>query len=302
MKISSNYIASLKHPEAEEFLDLVLYRPLAYLLVKILVRFPVTPNQITIGSILVGILAGYCYSIGSMDGMIWGAALYGVSNVLDCSDGMIARLKRNGTEMGRIIDGFADYITSGAVYIGLGIGLTKGAFNLPYDTWMIVIATAISYALHAFLFDHFRNEFLARVHGNPDAAREEIENMEGTLTLLKHRRGQWWRRILITAYLRYSRLQYGEGRREDASQWSREEYIERNRFPLKLWSLIGSTTHVTAVIVATLLRQPMIFFVYSVIFGNLWCLALWLYQRSVVDGRRHRSYSPDNREGNPLRR
>jgi phosphatidylglycerophosphate synthase len=32
------------------------------------------------------------------------AALYFISNVLDCADGQIARLK-NGTKVGRIVDG-----------------------------------------------------------------------------------------------------------------------------------------------------------------------------------------------------
>ncbi len=51
--------------------------------------------------------------------MTVGPTLY---NIIDCSDGQLARLKKNGTHTGRIIDGSADYITAAFVFIGLGIG------------------------------------------------------------------------------------------------------------------------------------------------------------------------------------
>ncbi|MCB0280245.1 MAG: CDP-alcohol phosphatidyltransferase family protein, partial [Calditrichaeota bacterium] len=139
MKILESYKNSLKNPQVEEILDLIIFRPLAFLLVLVLYRLPITPNQITFLAMLSGIIAGYFYSLGDTSSFVWGAIFYGLSNVLDCSDGMIARIKNNGTKVGRIIDGFVDYVVSIAVYVGLASGLIKSGIDLPFAPWTLVV-------------------------------------------------------------------------------------------------------------------------------------------------------------------
>jgi len=118
----SEYKKSLKMPEIEEFFDLFFYRPLTFLLVKIVYRTNVTPNQLTIIAIFIGFASGCLYATGLHGACIYGAILFMLYNVFDCSDGMLARLKKNGSQVGRIIDGIADYLATAAVFIGLGIG------------------------------------------------------------------------------------------------------------------------------------------------------------------------------------
>ena len=50
---------------------------------------------------------------------------YLLFNVLDCSDGQLARIKKNGTSVGRLLDGIADYIAAIAIYAGIAIGYTN---------------------------------------------------------------------------------------------------------------------------------------------------------------------------------
>src|SRR5688500_9749939 len=123
MTILSQYKSSLKRREAEELLDIWLYRPIAFAIARVLVHTTATPNQITAASIFSALLAGIALSGGDRRGMIVGAGFYALSNVLDCCDGMIARLKGNGTALGRMVDVFADCFSGTMVYIGLGIGL-----------------------------------------------------------------------------------------------------------------------------------------------------------------------------------
>ena len=51
------YKRSLKMPEAEEVFDLIFYRPLAFVFVKLVYRSPVTPNQVTLLSMIAGLIA-----------------------------------------------------------------------------------------------------------------------------------------------------------------------------------------------------------------------------------------------------
>jgi len=83
--------------EIEEFFDLFFYRPLAFLLVKIVYRTNITPNQLTIVAICFGLASGCVYAWGLPGSCLYGAILFMLYNVIDCSDGMLARLKKNGT-------------------------------------------------------------------------------------------------------------------------------------------------------------------------------------------------------------
>src|SRR6185295_5546693 len=97
----TEYKKSLKMVEVEEYFDLFFYRPLAFLLVKTVYRTNITPNQITIAAIVIGLLSGVVYAQGT-NYWLWGAILFALYNITDCSDGMLARIKKNGTHAGRV--------------------------------------------------------------------------------------------------------------------------------------------------------------------------------------------------------
>src|SRR5437660_420590 len=100
----TDYKKSLKMVEVEEYFDLFFYRPLAFLLVKTVYRTSITPNQLTITAIIVGLLSGFTFARGPHYWAL-GAVLFALYNIIDCSDGQLARIKKNGTHAGRIVDG-----------------------------------------------------------------------------------------------------------------------------------------------------------------------------------------------------
>src|SRR5436190_20554690 len=116
----SEYKKSLKMVEVEEYFDLFFYRPLAFVLVKSVYRTNITPNQLTIVAILIGLMCGIIYAQGTNYWLL-GAIVFALYNIVDCSDGQLARIKKNGTHAGRIVDGLADYTSTAAAFIGIGI-------------------------------------------------------------------------------------------------------------------------------------------------------------------------------------
>ena len=96
------YKKSLKMAEVEEVIDLVFYRPLAFLLVISVYKTKIKPDHLTIAAIGMGLMGGFFYSLGTYSGCVLGALFYLLFNILDCSDGQLARLKKNGTSVGRI--------------------------------------------------------------------------------------------------------------------------------------------------------------------------------------------------------
>lgn len=58
------YLASLKTLETEELIDLVVFRPLGFLVVKGVKKTTITPNQLTIAALIAGIAAGFAFAQG----------------------------------------------------------------------------------------------------------------------------------------------------------------------------------------------------------------------------------------------
>ena len=122
--------------------------PLAFLLVKAIYSTNITPNQLTVISMVFGVIGGFFYSFGNHSAFIIGAILVLLYNVVDCSDGQLARLKKNGTAVGRILDGIADYVVSVAVYFGIAFGYANSSSN-PLFWWIITAAAGFSNAIQS---------------------------------------------------------------------------------------------------------------------------------------------------------
>jgi phosphatidylglycerophosphate synthase len=102
------YKSSLKLVEVEELFDLIFYRPLAFIFVKLIYPTNLTPNQITTLALIIGMIGGVVIAFNTETYLIIASLLLIIYDVLDCSDGQLARLKKNGTSVGRILDGVAD--------------------------------------------------------------------------------------------------------------------------------------------------------------------------------------------------
>jgi len=299
LSLYRQYKSSLKAIEVEEIFDLILYRPLAFLFVKATYSINITPDMVSVAALTIGSTAGIMFGFGSYTFLVIGAILYFTSNVLDCADGQIARLKKNGTKVGRIVDGFVDYIVSIFVFVGIGIGLTKqfhwhevnlwGNSFLQWDPvvyiWVASILGAISSAVQAFYFDFYRNKFLEVVYGRAQNIIEEIKEYEDESERLKENGSHGFQRFLISIYLKYSALQLKIQKDHEENHNEQKPnpkvYYAKNRLLLRLWSYVGSTTHITLCVVTALLGNMEAFLIICILPLNLLMLVLFLVQKQV---------------------
>lgn len=299
MNLYSQYKASLKAIEVEEIFDLIIYRPLAFLFVKATYSFNITPDMVSVIALSIGCAAGIMFGLGTYTFLFIGALLYFISNVLDCADGQIARLKKNGTKVGRIVDGFVDYIVSIFVFFGIAIGLTK-QFNLQEINlwgnsyiqinpvlyiWLASIIGGISSAVQAFYFDFYRNKFLEVVYGKFQNIIEEIKEYHEEQLRLKKSGGHFFQRFLISIYLKYSALQL-KIQKDDEKNHNRQRpnpelYYRNNRLLLRMWSYIGSTTHITLCVICAFIGNMEAFLIICILPLNLLMLVLFLIQKRI---------------------
>jgi len=285
MTLFQEYKNSLKKIDVEEILDLVFYRPLAFLFVKAVYRTRITPNQITVLSLIFGLMAAVGYSFGTHAAYLIGSALCLLYNVLDCSDGQLARLKKNGTAAGRILDGASDYIVTMALYFGIGFGFASRSPH-PWRMWLLAWAAGFSNAIQSGLLDYYRTRYLDHVIHPVSILGEGLKEVEEAYERLKMAKGRHFEKVIIGGYLKYSALQRGINRPAAGSVGAAvtipaEEYTGKNRRIMRLWTFLGPTTQLTFLMAMSIIDRLDIYLIGIFAGGNLIAILLYALQHRV---------------------
>ena len=274
----TEYKKSLKNLHAEEPLDVYFYRPLAFVIVKSLYSLPITPNQYSLLALFSGVASGYYFLKGDQLSLQWGAFYFFLFAILDCCDGMVARLKKNGTELGRLIDGVVDYIANAIAYITLAIGFKKQVSIDLIHPWMLVVGAGLSKALHSICYDRYLNEYIAYEKGGDGFVAQELDLIKIKIESA-HQEGRWIRYWALRAYHGYTVLQAGKSQKE--LPYNPQEYCAKNLKALRLWSMIGPSAHIAFLVLALILKMPNLLFIYAIIFANLWLVMMFIYQFKI---------------------
>ena len=274
------YKKSLKMAEVEEVIDLILYRPLAFLLVISVYKTKIKPDHLTIAAIIMGLIGGLFYSLGSHSGCVLGALFYLLFNIFDCSDGQLARLKKNGTSVGRLLDGIADYIAAIAIYTGIAIGYSNKT-GQPSIMLLLLSLAGISIIIQESLVDYFRTRFLDIVLKRKNTFTEGIAEYKNEYGIIKKQKGKWFEKAIIFIYLTYSRLQRtltARIKRKKSFNPTSQDYFKKNRLIIRFWVFMGPSAKITTLILCSLFCRFDIFF-WIVIGGfNILAASLWIIQ------------------------
>ncbi|HUN66497.1 MAG TPA: CDP-alcohol phosphatidyltransferase family protein [Bacteroidota bacterium] len=120
---------------ADEVINIVLLRPLASLLVRLIGRTSITPNQVTILSVIIGVTAGAVYLAGTPVATAIGGTMVLLKDITDDADGQLARAKSLYSRRGRFLDSIGDAVVSVAVFGGITAVLWRGNPSL----WTVLL-------------------------------------------------------------------------------------------------------------------------------------------------------------------
>lgn len=136
-------------------IDRYIIRKISGFISGFLSRTPVTPNQVTIISLILGIISGVLFSLGEYTYTITAGLLYFLSTVFDQCDGEVARLKQMETEFGRKLDIIVDAIANAVIVIGITFALYKtGGSGFIIITGILAITGISMSILLATYFGH----------------------------------------------------------------------------------------------------------------------------------------------------
>ncbi|MBP2702641.1 CDP-alcohol phosphatidyltransferase family protein [Microbispora sp. RL4-1S] len=103
-------------------------------------RRGLTPNQVTLISIGLGLLAAAAFATGTRPGAVAGAVLIYFAFVFDCVDGQLARYARKFGVLGAWLDATFDRFKEYAVFVGLAVGATvSGQFGDGEGVWTLAL-------------------------------------------------------------------------------------------------------------------------------------------------------------------
>jgi hypothetical protein len=278
MKWLKEYIHSLKSLHAEEYVDIYFFRPPAYFIIKLFFSLPLTPNHYSLFSLVSGLSASYFFLRGGPSYLKIGACFFLLSSILDCCDGMLARLKKNGSPFGKIIDGVVDYIVNLAVFISLTYALSQSSSHFLYFPIAYLLPIAgLSKIFHSWIYDYYLTKFL-------NCEEKKIFNIEDEILKIKklmpHQENNFKEKFKKGSLLIY--IGYLKAQKRACSTHcieSPELYCQINLKNIRYWSYIGPSMHNFLLIFFLLLGSIYPYLLFSIIVANLWGIKMIYSQK-----------------------
>ena len=223
-----SYRDTLKSMDTEEHIDLAFYRPIGYMWACLAKKFGVTPNAITIASIFLGIGAGVMFYYPVMWMNVVGMLLLVWANSFDSADGQLARMTKQYSRIGRILDGLSGDIWFATIYVAICLreNMTSEFFSShPWVIWVVAVVTGICHAKQAASADYYRQFHLYFLKGEEGSELESARDLKEKLASLSWKH-DFWKKLTLTFYTNYTVNQESHTRR---MQELRAEL--HNRFP-----------------------------------------------------------------------
>ena len=152
-----------------------LIRHVSKFATPVLLRLPISANQITITSLATGLTACWCFAQGTHRLAVAGGIIFFVTYVLDHCDGEVARSRGETSTFGWWLDSFVDWIVHSAFFIALGISAMRN-YGAEVWLWMGVIA-ALGCTVNFFLAVYFG--FSDRQNAEEEASENPPRTPEG---------------------------------------------------------------------------------------------------------------------------
>jgi CDP-L-myo-inositol myo-inositolphosphotransferase len=128
-------------------IDRYIIRKISGFITGFLVRTPVTPNQVTVISLIFGLIAAVIFSFGGHTHTITAGLIFFLCIVFDQCDGEVARIKHMESEFGRAFDIIVDSIVNAAIVAGITFALYKTSGSGLHIIIGILAITGISISI-----------------------------------------------------------------------------------------------------------------------------------------------------------
>lgn len=208
-KLKEEYRGSLKSPDTEEWFDLIFYRPIGFTWAVIARKLGIHPNAITIASIFIGIGAGVAFYYNNLWINLVGMFLLMWANSFDSADGQLARMTKQYSRLGRILDGVSSDIWFIAIYIAICLreNYTSEFFMARHwAIWVIAVVAGACHAQQAAMADIYRQFHLFFLKGKGGSELEDAQVLWKKYHSMSWRK-EFFSKLVMGFYANYTRTQ-----------------------------------------------------------------------------------------------
>ncbi len=141
--VEKKLIRSLTKP-TDGWVSRNLNRPISTSISRVLAHTPLTPNQFTVVTGLIGLLTGAFLAMGGYWNYLIGGALFHFTSVLDGVDGELARLKFKSSPFGQWLDTMVDNLSYLVALAGIVIGIYRnGATDAVWIAGILAVVFVV---------------------------------------------------------------------------------------------------------------------------------------------------------------
>jgi hypothetical protein len=275
----SNIAGSFKSKYTEEFLDIIFYRPIGYVIARGSKVIGLTPNAVTIISIFFGVAAGHLFWYKGFKLNLIGVLMLIFAEALDSADGQLARMTGLKSKFGRFLDGFTGNLWFISIYMHLFFRLLRDGYS-PF-IFLFILLAGISHSFQCAISDYYRNVFTYIIQG------KEISEIDNSLTLrqeysLLNWRTNFGRKLYLRLYLNYTiqqefisaqavrlisfcELNFSLGIPNDIAT----QFKNRCSSLIKYYNILTSNTRTLVLFYAVLADKIMIYVLFEIVCLNL---------------------------------
>ena len=291
-----SYQASLKSMDTEETFDLMFYRPIGYGGACLAKKLGVTPNAITIASIFLGIGAGVCFYFNNIWINIAGVFLLVWANSFDSADGQLARMTKQYSRIGRILDGLSGDFWFAAIYVAICMreNVTSDFFMAhPWVIWIVAVVTGFCHGIQAAMADYYRQFHLYFLKGKEGSELDNASELWKKFHSLSWSKN-FWQKLVLMFYTNYT---VGQEKRTPSMQrlrraikerWGdnipqdfRDKFRQLSKPLMKYTNILSFNTRTFALFAAILIFQmPWLYFAFELVVLNfLLVYMMWRHER-----------------------
>lgn len=299
MKINDqevSYKDTLKSLDTEETIDLCFYRPIGYMWAVLCAKIGITPNVITIASIFIGVAAGVMFYFDSMWLNVIGIVLLVWANSFDSADGQLARMTKQYSRLGRILDGLSGDFWFVAIYFAICFreNYTSDFFmNWPWLIWVIAVCAGGCHAKQAAAADYYRQFHLYFVKGKEGSELDSVDQLDQAYAAVPWK-GHFWKKITMFFYRNYTanqevltpkmqtlrrelRGRYGEG---EIPQVFRDDFRKQSKPLMKYTNWLSFNLRSIALFCSLFAKMPWLYFAFELVVLNAMLVyMIWRHER-----------------------
>lgn len=294
--LKTRYRDTLKSMDTEEPIDLAFYRPMGYAWAVLCAKLGIHPNAITIASIFLGVGAGIMFYFNNIWYNIIGMFLLIWANTYDSADGQLARMTKQYSRLGRILDGLSGDLWFVTIYFAIcfrEISTSPFFIDHHWVIWTLAVVTGMCHAKQAAVADYYRQFHLFFLKGKEGSELENVKVLDKKFAEMSWKHN-FMSKVFLFFYRNYTanqesltpkmqqlRAELRKRFGDDIPQSFRDAFRAKSKPLMKYTNWLSFNMRIIALFCALFAQMPWLYFAFEFTVLNIMLVYLMIRHERI---------------------